>query len=241
MDSEAPVRVLVVDDEESIVELVAEYLAARGMIVTTAGDGERALAALDAQPIDVVLTDLRLPVRGGMSLLEAIVERRGAVATVVMTGYGTIETATQALKLGAADYLLKPVRLRELHDALHKALRDLHQDRARRRALRMQPLYHALLGVGPDLAPELLLDLLHDESEHRLACPCALTLSIGERSLHVGEGGAELAALHVGQPPGPSLVLWVHQGTVTALDALADLERLALAALSRVGQWAPPG
>lgn len=241
MEGAAPIRVLVVDDEESIVELVAEYLAARGMVVTTAGDGERAIALLESQPIDVVLTDLRLPVRGGMSLLERIVERTVPVATVVMTGYGTIETATQALKLGAADYLLKPVRLRELHEALHKALRNQRRAQERERAVRRVPLYQALLGVGPELSDDGLLALLRDEAEHLLGCGCAWGLARGAEQRRVGDERAQELLLQVEQAPGLRLELWAGARPSDAAGALTDLERLARAAISRVGQSAPPG
>lgn len=89
-------RVLVVDDEEAIVELVGEYLRARGHQVYTCGDGDEALAMVERERLDVVLTDLRLPARGGMSLLEALQQLDRPVAAVVMTGFGTVETAVQA-------------------------------------------------------------------------------------------------------------------------------------------------
>ncbi len=158
--SQHDTRVLVVDDEQAIVELVSEYLRARGFDVVTAGDGDAALQAVRRDQPDVVLADLRLPNRGGMSLLEAIREQPRPVAVVVMTGFGTVETATQAMKLGASDYLLKPVRLRDVHAALVHALDDMRrqQGSALRRAQCL--LYEKLLAIGGPCQPEELTDAL---------------------------------------------------------------------------------
>lgn len=155
-DSDA-IKVLVVDDEEAIVELVGEYLRARGLTVITASDGDEAVGLLMREDLDVVLADLRLPARGGMALLESASDLLHPVAVVVMTGYGTVETATQAMKLGASDYLLKPVRLREVHDALLRAVDDMREkhDAARRKEL--CTLYEELLGLRGAVGPDALL------------------------------------------------------------------------------------
>lgn len=236
MEPTAPIRVLVVDDEEAIVELVAEYLRARGMEVVTAADGDRALAALEGDRVDVVLTDLRLPVRGGMSLLEAIVERAVPVATVVMTGYGTIETATQALKLGASEYLLKPVRLRELHEALHTALNSLHRAQARERAVRQVALYEALLGLGPTPGADELLQRLAAHTAELLGQPVAWVLEHGPRSIVAGSPSATALAMQVGTAPGPALRLMSAPGQALPATHRSTLERLGRAALDALSR-----
>lgn len=215
--------VLVVDDEEAIVELVAEYLRARGMNVVTAADGDQALASLERDAVDVVLTDLRLPVRGGMSLLEVIVERGLPVATVVMTGYGTIETATQALKLGAADYLLKPVRLRELHEALMEALARRSLATLRERARRTNQVYEKLLGLhGPVDPDDLLVQLaeLARVESGASACRCALR-----------EGGAWRVVGEAARAAGPSVLPAGEVPVVQAGGAEGPALRLSFAGL----------
>ena len=152
------------------------------MVVSTAADGEGALVALDASPIDVVLTDLRLPVRGGMSLLEALSDRPVPTAAVVMTGYGTIETATQALKMGASDYLLKPVRLRDVHEALVTAVAEQRLRLAREHAHRLNLLYERLLGLaGPVSADDLLVRLCATAVEESGAEACRCSVYEGGR------------------------------------------------------------
>lgn len=158
MADEADVmKVLVVDDEDAIVELVGEYLRARGHTVVTAADGDQAHQLLAAQDLDVVLADLRLPARGGMALLEAASALPYPVAVVVMTGYGTVETATQAMKLGAADYLLKPVRLREVHDSLLAAVQAMRERHDATRRKELCTFYEELLGLRGPVGPDALV------------------------------------------------------------------------------------
>ncbi|MBM4367096.1 MAG: response regulator [Deltaproteobacteria bacterium] len=123
------IRALVVDDESSIHELVAEYLRGRGMEVDVARGGREAKALLSAGRFDVLLTDLRLPDTDGLDLVRQAAAAVPPVPAVVMTGYATVESAVQALRLGAMDFVLKPFRLRELHAMLLAAMersRALH-------------------------------------------------------------------------------------------------------------------
>lgn len=114
-------HILVIDDEPSIVELLSEYLRARGHTVRTASDGEQAMAVLEEHDPDLVLTDMKMPGIGGLELLEHIRGRDRFIGTILMTGYGTIDTAIRAMKNGALDYLLKPFKLREVHAAVIRA------------------------------------------------------------------------------------------------------------------------
>lgn len=229
--SNLPASILVVDDEEAIVELVGEYLRARGMNVQTASDGDQALAVLEAGGIDLVLTDLRLPVRGGMSLLEVVVERSEPVAAVVMTGYGTIETATQALKMGAADYLLKPVRLKDLHRALAEALAGRRRALAQQQAQDANALYERLLGLaGPVQADDLLARLARVATHEAGAAACRV--EIREAGVWRAPDGAPDADgppwLEVGPDTGPALRLWLIGGPAAPPAEVEDrLRRLA--------------
>ncbi len=121
MSEPGALNILVVDDEPSIVDLLSEYLRARGHRVWTASDGERALAILDEQDLDLVLTDMKMPGMGGLELLDRVRQRERFVGAILMTGYGTIDTALRAMKTGAQDYLLKPFKLREVHAAIIRA------------------------------------------------------------------------------------------------------------------------
>ncbi|HEV7557039.1 MAG TPA: response regulator, partial [Kofleriaceae bacterium] len=96
-------RILVVDDERVIREILAEFLALEGFSVHTVEDGEKALVELRLRPYDLLITDLKMPRLSGLQLLERIEAERLGVLTVLMTGFGTVETAIEAMKKGAYD------------------------------------------------------------------------------------------------------------------------------------------
>ena len=144
MSSEQPVSILVVDDEAPIVELLREYLRARGHRVETAGDGAAALTVLEAGDIDLVLTDMKMPRMGGLDLLSTIRGRGYPVGTILMTGYGTIDSAIRAMKDGAQDYILKPFKLREVYAAIIRAAERVRLERETvRLRLGLQLVEHA--------------------------------------------------------------------------------------------------
>lgn len=101
--------VLVVDDEEGIRSFLAEALLDEGHEVVEAGDGEQALQALAEQAFEVVLTDLKMPRLDGMSLLRRLRQDMPEVEVIVLTAHGTVDTALEAMRLGAFDYLQKPL------------------------------------------------------------------------------------------------------------------------------------
>jgi two-component system NtrC family response regulator len=116
----APFRILVVDDEPAQRELVAGFLRRRGFEVAAAPDGTSALERFRAEPVDAILTDQKMPGLSGLALLEAARAIDPEVAIIVMTAYGTVESAVTAMKGGAADYLAKPIDLEELHRRLER-------------------------------------------------------------------------------------------------------------------------
>jgi DNA-binding NtrC family response regulator len=126
--------VLVVDDERTLARAIKAFLGEAGYEAEVAGDGEQALALLETLRPDVVFVDVRLPGMSGIDLLRRIREFDPAIPVIIMTAYGTIEGAVEAVKLGAFDYMKKPVDLEEL---------KLLADRARENAMLKQELsYH---------------------------------------------------------------------------------------------------
>src|SRR5512143_4012521 len=115
-------RILVVDDERVIREILAEFLTLEGFSVNTVEDGEKALTELRLHPYDLLITDLKMPRLSGLQLLEKIEQERLGVLTVLMTGFGTVETAIEAMKKGAYDYLLKPFKVEEVIHVVERAL-----------------------------------------------------------------------------------------------------------------------
>src|SRR6266571_3238165 len=107
-------RILVVDDEPKLGKLVAEMLELDGHEVARAGGGRSALVELAARPPDIVITDLRMPEVDGLAVLREARSRPQAPEVIVMTAHGTAESAVEAMKQGASDYLLKPFAVDEL-------------------------------------------------------------------------------------------------------------------------------
>src|SRR5215218_10501113 len=106
--------VLVVDDERTLARAIKTFMAEAGYEAEVAGDGERALELLESMRPDVVFADVRLPGMSGIDLLRRIREFDPAIPVIIMTAHGTIEGAVEAVKLGAFDYMKKPVDLEEL-------------------------------------------------------------------------------------------------------------------------------
>src|SRR6188474_663885 len=128
-------RILVVDDERVIREILAEFLTLEGFSVHTVEDGEKALTELRLRPYDLLITDLKMPRLSGLQLLERIESERLGVLTVLMTGFGTVETAIEAMKKGAYDYLLKPFKVEEV---IHVVRRALYRQRLQAENIRLR-------------------------------------------------------------------------------------------------------
>jgi len=148
-DAATPARILLVEDELNMARTLAKNLERAGYQVEHAPHGEAALARLESVNFDVVLTDLKMPVMDGMDLLRAMHERHIGAAAVVLTGYGTIESAVEAMKLGAADYLIKDARPQEILLTLDRVLRlsSLQNENARlRREIRRLHGFGEIIG-----------------------------------------------------------------------------------------------
>ena len=124
-------RLLVVDDEELITRALARYLGSRGYDVETAGSGQAALDALGRSSFSVMLCDVRMPGMSGLDVVPRALEIDRDLAIMMLTGVNDAPTATGVLATGALDYLLKPVELAELQQAIERALhrRELEIDR----------------------------------------------------------------------------------------------------------------
>jgi len=103
-------RILVVDDEPNVRLLLAREIGDRGHEVVAVSDGAQAMEEMGRGNFDVVLTDIRMPGMDGMALTEWIKRTRPDTDVIVMTGYGSLETANRAVRLGAFDYLQKPFK-----------------------------------------------------------------------------------------------------------------------------------
>jgi DNA-binding NtrC family response regulator len=173
-------RILVVDDDPIVADSLREYLSSQGYAALSAYNATEALEALAeaedtarAAPIRLVISDVSLPGMGGMDLLREIGRRFPATVVVMLTGYGTVESAVESLRLGAVDFLTKPVIDEELRLALERALRQqklLEENRTLKRRLdgrfslgsiigtdhRMQRIYELVEAVAPSKTTVLM-------------------------------------------------------------------------------------
>jgi two-component system sensor histidine kinase/response regulator len=118
-------RILVVDDEKEIRDFLFKALSRiAGFNVELAENGEEALKKIDKENFDLVLTDLKMPDKDGLQLVSEIAKSKPEILTVLMTGHGTIDSALEAMKRGASDYLTKPLNLEEMFVRLQKVLEE---------------------------------------------------------------------------------------------------------------------
>ncbi|MCO6438799.1 MAG: sigma-54-dependent Fis family transcriptional regulator [Phycisphaerae bacterium] len=193
--SRAAARVLVVDDDSIIVDSLSELLRVEGYDVRTASSLDTAVRSLESDDIDVVLADVSMPGGNGFELLHVIRKRFSDAAVIMITGYGTIESAVEAIKLGAFDYLTKPINDDELLLCLQRAVaqqaivrenRDLRQQLDERFGLesiighdyRMLKLFDMVESIAPSpvtvllhgasgTGKSLLARVIHQLSERR--------------------------------------------------------------------------
>src|SRR5215203_2979370 len=132
-------KLLIVDDEESYRQVLSVVFRAEGYAVETADDGRDALTHLEKNPCDVIISDVRMPDMDGIALLKAVREMSADVGIVLMTAFGTIDTAREAFKLGADDFIQKPFNNDELRLIVERAIERramVHENRALRTAQR---------------------------------------------------------------------------------------------------------
>jgi len=147
-------EILFVDDEKEILSIVKEYLALNGYDVTVVDNGLDALALMKETAYDIVFTDLNMPSFHGLKILEAAKEIRPETEVIIVTGYGTIESAIEALKLGSYDYLQKPIKLERLKMLIDRIVekRKLQQENILiKRRLKERYQYDELVGVSPKM------------------------------------------------------------------------------------------
>lgn len=176
-------RILVVDDEKVIRDMLADFLGMEGYIVRTAEDGASALSELDRGPYDLILSDLKMPKMGGIQLLDEITVRAPDALTVIMTGFGTVETAIDAMKRGAYDYVLKPFKLDEV---IHVVQRGIDKKRMAAENLRLREalsLYKVSEAITASLSLDEVLDTVGE------SCVDEVRGDLVSTWLDDGEGG----------------------------------------------------
>lgn len=115
-------RILLIDDETEFVTTLAERLEIRGFSCTTAEDGESGLALIRKQPFDVVILDLLMPGMNGLEALKQVRQISPKLPVILLTGHGSTREGMEGMRLGAVDYLMKPLAIEDLMEKLQEAV-----------------------------------------------------------------------------------------------------------------------
>ena len=143
-------------------EILADFLTMEGYVVHAVEDGAQALEELHKRSYNLVISDLKMPNMGGLELIQKIGEESIPVLTVIMTGFGTVETAIEAMKRGAYDYILKPFKVEEV---IHIVQRGLDRQRLQHENIRLKDalsIYKISEAIATSLSVEKVLDLVLD-------------------------------------------------------------------------------
>jgi DNA-binding NtrC family response regulator len=146
-----PMNILIVDDEPTIREACGEVAQLTGMNATMVATAEEAIEILENSAVDILLTDLMLPHTSGLELLKRVHDTHPNLPVIVLTQYGTIDSAVAATRMGAIDYVTKPFRIEELRARLERASRavELQQEnQLLREQLRTRPGFGGLIGLS---------------------------------------------------------------------------------------------
>ena len=207
-------KILVVDDEVELKNILVEALASRGYETAGSTSGEEALAALRGEAFDVLLTDLMMPEMDGITLVKESLLIDPHIVCMVMTGQGTIQTAVDAMKEGAFDYVLKPFRLQTVLPALTRAMNTRHMRLENLHLRDTVAIYELAQTIAFTLDPQTVISKLADAALQQTdADEVSVLLPVGEGSdeLYVaavrGENRQRLLGERV--PLGESISGWV--------------------------------
>ena len=179
-------NLLIVDDERAIREVCREVAQSLGFNTAVADSAEHAYRLLDTQNIDVVLLDLKLPGASGLEALHQIGERKPDAVVVVVTGYGTVQSAVQAMKNGAYDYVTKPFSMEELRLLLERVSGHLKlktENRTLREKVKSKLGFGSIVGRAPEMERLYRIIGKAAHSTHPV-------LILGESGTGKGDGGA---------------------------------------------------
>jgi putative nucleotidyltransferase with HDIG domain len=167
--SQETFRILIVDDEKVIRDILTDFLTTEGFMVTALESGELALEELQSQHYDLVITDLMMPGMSGIDLLEKIQENKIDTLAIIMTGFGTVESAIKAMKFGAYDYLTKPFKVNELLQIINRGLEKRKLENENIQLKELMALYQVSEAMSSSLSLDntlqIVLETTHKELE----------------------------------------------------------------------------
>ncbi len=188
-------RILIIDDEPNVLSLCELVLKAAGYTVELAADGQSGLKLVESQPFDLVLTDLNLPDTEGLDVLRQIKAAIPEMIVIIITGYGTVENATQAMRSGAQGLLLKPFSSRELRQVVSDALERQRLIRENMRLRAHLPLMEISRALMSEVDLSRLVDLALEVAQKETAADQGSLMLVDEerRELYI--------AAAIGLPP----------------------------------------
>lgn len=252
-------RIIIAEDEKSSRQFLSEALSLDGHIVTAARHGAEAIALFDKDRFDLLITDLRMPHIGGLELIAHVRERYPRTDVIVISAHRNIHSALKAMKLGALDYLIKPIIVSDLRAAVRRAERERAKTSTEQIAERAHPPTHKLTwgapvmddvlralervaptnasvllsgesGVGKDVFARVIHKMSHRSEQPFLAINCAaISETLSESELFGHERGAFTGA----NASRPGLIEEASSGTLF-LDELGALHPRLQAKLLRV-------
>jgi DNA-binding NtrC family response regulator len=149
MSDEKPIKLLLVDDEVKFLESLAQRLSLRDFAVTTATDGQKAIKAAKGDKFDVAVVDLRMPGMDGTEVLKTLKKRHKWLEVIILTGYGTIDSAAECTRLGAFGYIEKPYDIDKLIDVLKQAYTERLKKKFKHDQKRMEDIEFLSMGASP--------------------------------------------------------------------------------------------
>ncbi len=226
-------KILVVDDEPGIAHLCERLLQRAGYTVQAITNPRRALRSLETNPVDLLLVDIRMPGMDGFELMGAARQVLPDLAVVIMTGFGTVETAIEALRLGADGLILKPFsRGAELVESVRYALETHRRVRDALRLQALRPLFEVTRRLFSETEPERLRALLVEAAGAHLKC--------AHVALYEWEGQSPLRlTASRGQVPSPEAEFLRHLGEEAARGIFlpGDAEAAPFLAEMGYGSW----
>ena len=160
---ENKIKLLIVDDEEDFLTSISERLGMREFDVTTATEGRLAIEAANKGTFDVALLDMKMPGMDGMELFKILKKRHKFLEVIILTGFGAIDSAVEATKLGAYSYMEKPFDFEKLMEAIKKAYEARLRKKFEQDKKRMEKIDKLSKGSSPLSILRALVDMDDDE------------------------------------------------------------------------------
>ena len=149
------IRVLIVDDDKSIAEVLEGLISNNERTVHVCHDGVTALERIEKHPYDLILVDLIMPKVGGLDILKYAKKINPEIMVVILTGYASLETAIEAIREGAYDYIRKPCKLEEIQIVVDNAIEKIRLNRENRALIKkLQDAYHELIELKKETCEE---------------------------------------------------------------------------------------